>query len=280
VQGRYSSAAMRTPTLLLSLLLIAPPALADSPLTGLIAEYETGPAAIFQNDGRYGATGTAYKAEDLNQRRNLIRAQRLSLEARLGERHGLILLYAPFDITTRASLPFDLDFRGTLFPQGTVVDSRYLFEGYRASYLYRLIAGEQLTWDVGASFQVRNALVDLSAVDGTRYASESDIGLVFAVKTRLRYQLPSRWWAGLEADALSTFGLLGNTTGGIYDVALTLGVPLDTRGDVQAYARLRLLGGGADVPRRDIYNWGNFGFAQLGIQADLVSLVEHGLGGT
>jgi hypothetical protein len=271
---------MRTPTLLLSLLLLASPALAESPLTGLIAEYETGPAAIFQNDGRYGATGTLYKAEDLNQRRNLIRAQRLSLEARLGERHGLILLYAPFDITTRASLPLDIDFRGTLFPQGTVVDSRYLFEGYRASYLYRLIAGEQLTWDVGGSFQVRNALVDISAVDGTRYASESDIGLVFAVKTRLRYQLPSRWWAALEADALSTFGLLGNTTGGIYDVALSLGVPLDTRGDVQAYARLRLLGGGADVPRRDIYNWGNFGFAQLGVQADLVSLLGHGLGGS
>lgn len=257
-------------------LMAATPALAQSPLKALIAEYETGPAYIFQNDGRYGPTGTDYEADDLNQKANLYRTQRIALEARLGERHGLILLYAPFDITTRATLSRDLDFRGTVFPAGTVVDSRYLFDGYRASYLYRLVNGERFTWDIGASVQIRNALVDLSAVDGSRYSKESDIGVVGALKTRLRYTLPSRVWAGLEADALSTFGLFGNTTGGIYDVALTLGIPLDSKGDVNAYARLRLLGGGADVKRRDIYNWGNFGFAVLGVQADLVSLIDRG----
>lgn len=264
---------MRIP--LLALLLVATPALAESPLSALLLEYETGPAYIFQNDGRYGPTGTDFEADDLNQKSTLYRTWRASLEARLGERHGLILLYAPFDITTRATLPKDIDFRGTVFPAGTVVDSRYLFDGYRASYLYRLIDGERFTWDIGASVQIRNALVGLSAVDGTRYAKESDIGVVGALKTRLLYRLPSRVWAGLEADALSTFGLLGDTTGGIYDVALTLGVPLSTRDDVSAFARLRLLGGGADVKSRDIYNWANFGFAVLGVQADLVSLFDR-----
>jgi len=262
--------------LLLALTLAATPALAESPLSALVLEYETGPAYIFQNDGRYGPTGTDYEADDLNQKSTLYRSQRIALEARLGERHGLILLYAPFDVTTRATLPKDIDFRGTVFPTGSVVDSRYLFEGYRASYLYRLINRERFSWDIGASVQIRNALVSLGAVDGTRYAKESDIGVVGAFKTRLRYELPSGVWAGLEADALSTFGLLGNTTGGIYDVALTLGVPLSTQRDVNAYARLRLLGGGADVQRRDIYNWGNFGFAVIGVQADLVSLVQRG----
>jgi hypothetical protein len=262
---------------LLVLTLLSTPALAASPLTGLTAEYETGPAAIFQNDGRYGPSGTSYSAEDLQQNATLYRTWRSAVEARLGARHGLILLYAPFDVTTRATLSRDIDFRGTVFPAGTVVDSRYLFDGLRGSYLFRLIDGERFKWDIGASVQIRNALVGLGAVDGSRYSQESDIGVVGALKTRLRYELPSRVWAGLEADALSTFGLVGNTTGGIYDVALTLGVPLNTRGDVNAYARLRLLGGGADVTRRNIYNWGNFGFAVLGVQADLVSLVERGL---
>lgn len=265
-------------TSLLALILVATPALADSPLKALIAEYEVGPAYIFQNTGRYGPEGTEYEADDINQQRNLVKAQRISLEARLGERHGLILLYAPFDITTRAALPFDLNFRGTVFPQGMVLDSRYLFEGYRASYLYRLIDGEHFKWDIGASVQVRNALVGFSAVDGSLYAYESDIGLVAVVKTRVWHQLPSRVWWAFEADALSTFGLLGNTEGGIYDVALTLGVPLGAKGDVDAFARLRLLGGGADVRSRNIYNWGNFGFAVIGVKADLVSLVERGLG--
>ena len=258
---------------LLALCLLSSPALAQSPLSALVAEYETGPAAIFQNDGSYGATGTAYSATDLNQNATLYPTWRVALEARLGQRHGLILLYAPFDVRTRATLTRDLDFRGTLFPAGTVVDSRYLFDGFRGSYLFRIIQGERFTWDVGASVQIRNALVGLGSVDGERYSQESDIGVVGALKTRLQYTLPSGVWAGLEADALSTFGLVGNTRGGIYDVALTLGVPLSARRDVSAYARLRLLGGGADVSRRNIYNWGNFGFALLGVQADLVSLV-------
>ncbi|WP_434389681.1 hypothetical protein [Melittangium boletus] len=261
--------------LLISSLLLAAPALADSPLRALIAEAETGPAAIFQNDGRYGPTGTEYSAQDLNQTATLYRTWRVAVEARLGARHGLILLYAPFEVSTRATLTRDLDFRGTLFASGSVVDHRYLFDGYRASYLFRLLDGERFQWDVGASVQIRNALVGLSGADGTRHAQESDIGVVGAFKTRLRYTLPSRVWAGLEADALSTFGLVGNTTGGIYDLALTLGVPLDTRGEVNAYARLRWLGGGADVARRDIYNWANFGFALVGVQADLVSLFAH-----
>ncbi len=260
---------------LLVLLLAAAPALADSPLTALHAEFETGPAAIFQNDGRYGATGTAYSARDLNQTATLALTWRAAVEARLGRRHGLILLYAPFELTTRTSLARDIDFRGTVFASGSVVDHRYLFDGYRASYLFRLIDGERFSWDVGASVQIRNALVGLGAVDGSRYAQESDIGVVGALKTRLRYTLPSGVWAGFEADALSTFGLVGNTTGGIYDLALTLGIPLVERQDVNVYARLRLLGGGADVQRRDIYNWGNFGFALLGVEADLVSLFGH-----
>ena len=262
-------------TALLALCLTAAPALADGVPTALIAEAETGPAAIFQNDGRYGPTGTSYTAEELNQNATLYRTWRLALETRLGARHGLILLYAPFEVTTRATLSRDLDFRGTVFPSGTVVDARYLFDGYRASYLYRLVDGERFQWDIGASVQIRNALVGLGAVDGSRYDQESDIGVVGAVKTRLRYGLASGVWAALEADGLSTFGLLGNTTGGIYDVALTLGVPLNARRDVSAYARLRLLGGGADVSGRNIYNWGNFGFAQLGLQADLVSLFSR-----
>jgi hypothetical protein len=60
-------------------------------------------------------------------------------------------------------------------------------------------------------------------------------------------------------------------------LSLILGIPLSARDDVSTYARLRLLGGGADVKRRDIYIWGNFGFTVTGVQAYLVSLVERGL---
>ena len=74
-------------TTLLVLTLLSMPAFAASPLTGLVAEYETGPAAIFQNDGRYGASGTSYSAEDLQQNATLYRTWRAAVEARLGTRY-------------------------------------------------------------------------------------------------------------------------------------------------------------------------------------------------
>ncbi len=249
---------------------------AGTPLRALWLDYEIGAAWIAQNDGRYGATGTEYSADDLDQRDNLVVAQRLHLEGRLGERHGIILLYAPLDLKTRATLPRDIDFRGTVFREGTVVDSRYLFDGIRGSYLYRLIGNERLQWDGGASLQVRNARVAIGSVDGAQYAAERDIGLVFALKTRLTYKTPSRLWASLEADGSSSFGLIPNVSGAIYDVALTLGMPLTQRSDeVSGFLRLRWVGGGADVERRDIYNWGNFGFVLAGVRGDLQSLIQR-----
>ncbi len=249
------------------------PARADVPLRGLWLDYEIGPAYIAQNDNRYGPTGTEFTADDVNQRDNLFVAQRLQLEGRLGERHGIILLYAPLDLVTRATLNRDIDFRGTVFREGTVVDSRYLFDGIRGSYLYRIIQRDRLEWDGGASLQVRNARVALANADGTQYAAEEDIGLVFALKTRLTWRTTSRLWASLEADGFSSFGVVPGVTGAIYDVALTLGIPLTRQSDdLSAFLRLRWVGGGADVERRDIENWGNFGFVLAGVRGDLQSL--------
>jgi hypothetical protein len=184
----------------------------------------------------------------------------------------VILLYAPFEVTTRVTLDEELRFRDTTFPGASVVDHRYLFDGFRASYLYRVLAGAPLTLDAGGSLQIRNAEVAFTAVDGSRHDAETDIGLVFALKARLRYTTASGPYGELEADALSTFGLLGDTEGAIYDVALTAGVPLGAH--VEAFLSLRLLGGGADVPDRAIYNWGNFGSATAGLRVALDGLFD------
>ena len=232
----------------------------------VVLRYETGPAAIFQNDGEYGAGGTRYEASDVGQTRNLLRGARTSGELTLG-RHTVILLYAPFEVTTRVTLDEELRFRDTTFAAASVVDHRYQFDGYRASYLYRLLDGTGLTIDAGASLQIRNAEVAFSTADGSLHDSENDVGVVFALKGRLRYTTGAGLYGELEADALSTFGLLGDTEGAIYDVALTAGVPLNRA--IEAVLCLRLVGGGADVPDRAIYNWANFGSATAGLRITL-----------
>lgn len=217
--------------------------------------YEAGPSYVAQNDGEYGATGTRYDADDVGQRDNLVVTSRTSLELAAG-RHTVILLYAPFELRTRVELDRDVQFRDELFMAGTVVDHRYLFDGYRASYLYRVLDGP-LSLDVGGSLQIRNANVAFATGDGTRQALEDDIGLVGAAKLRVWWRPSSdRAWAALEADGFSTFGLLSNVKGAIYDTQLTVGYPV-ARG-VDLFLGARLLGGGADVQSQQIYNWANF----------------------
>jgi hypothetical protein len=216
--------------------------------------YETGPSLVLQNDGRYGATGTPFEAGDVGQQDNLVRTSRTSFELAIG-RHTMILLYAPFELRTQVALDRDLQFRDVRFPAATVVDHRYLFDGYRASYLYRVLDGA-LRFELGGSVQIRSAEVAFTATDGSLRAEQDDIGVVPALKVRARWQPDPKLWAALEADGSSTFGLLDGTTGGLYDVQLTLGHPIG-RG-VELFLGARLLGGGADVEDQNIDNWANY----------------------
>lgn len=238
-------------------------------LEELVLEWEAGPLTILRNDGRYGAEGTEYTANDTAQKDNLVVSQRLSLELEIVPRHRLILLYAPLEVVTRATLGNDLRFRDTLFPAGSLVDHRYLFDGYRLSYLWGAVR-RAVDLDVGASFQIRNANVAFSTVDGTLHDAEADIGLVFALKLRFRWDTPWGPWMVFDADGFSTFGLAGDTTGAIYDTALSLGLPA-TEG-LDFFFRARLLGGGADVPDRNLENWAHFLSFTAGVRVDLPAL--------
>ena len=128
-------------------------------------QYETAPAYIAQNDGTYGANGTHYSAHDVGQRDNLLLSSRTSLELSSG-RHRAILLYAPFEANTEVTLDRDLQVRDERFLAGTVVDHRYLFDGYRASYLYRWLERGPVTLEGGGSIQIRNGEVAFASVDG------------------------------------------------------------------------------------------------------------------
>lgn len=244
--------------------LLAPSVAAASPQ--VILGHEAGPAYVAQNDGRYGVDGTPYDAGDVGQQDTLAITRRTTIEVRTG-RHAIVALYAPFALDTRVTLADDLQFRDERFTAGTVVDHRYVFDGFRLSYLYGVVPDGAWRLEAGGSLQVRSALVAFGSADGAQYAAQSDIGLVGALKLRLTHQPGDTWWGRVEADALSTFGLLGDTSGAIYDVAVSTGYPV--RRGVDAYLTLRLLGGGAEVPDQAIDNWGNYVSAAAGLSVEL-----------
>ena len=226
--------------------------------------WESGPAYVAQNEGRYGSAGTEYDADDVGQQKTLVRVERAFIE--LGAaRHRLIFTYIPFELRTRVALAQELRFRDQVFAAGTVVDHRYLFDGVRASYLFNLLTPER-PWalEVGGSFQVRSADVAFTAVDGSQHAAQDDIGPVFALKSRLTWTpSPGMAWGRIDADAISTFGLIGDTSGGLYDLALVLGLPVHPRLDLTFTTRV--YGGGADVPDENLRNWATFLSATAGL---------------
>lgn len=234
----------------------------------LVVDAEVGAAYLFQNDGRYGVDGTLYTAAEVGQQRNLAVAVRLAVEARIS-RHTVIATWAPLDLTTRTTLTRALTFRTTTFAEQAVVDHRYLFDGYRLTYLFGLVQTSRFTLGLGASLQVRNASVEFRSVDASpaQFAVERDIGLVGAVRVRARFDA-GPVYALADVDFFNSFGI--GLAAGIHDIALTLGVPVVPGFDL--LLRLRLVGGGANVPSRDLYNWGNFGFAVLGVRVDLPQL--------
>jgi hypothetical protein len=233
--------------------------------------FETGLAYVAQNDGRYGATGTPYEASEVGQQDNLARTTRTSVELAFG-RHTVILLYAPFALTTEVELERDLVFRDETFPAGSVVRHDYLFDGYRGSYLYRVVDRPRLGLELGGSVQIRNADVAFTSGDGTQRAHQSDIGVVAAAKARLWVRPRANGtWGALETDAFSTFGLLDGVSGGIYDLGLMVGQPIG-RG-VELVLVARLLGGGAEVEDKNIDNWANFVSFSAGVRIALDTLL-------
>jgi hypothetical protein len=263
---------MRLTILVLVMLGAVRVAVAEGPAVRATVSYEAGPAYIAQNDGRYGAGGTRYGAGDVGQQSNLVIARRTSLELAAGH-HRLVFLYAPFDVTTQITLARDLQFRDTRFTAGTVVDHRYLFDGYRASYLYRALDRGPLSLEVGGSLQIRNAEVAFRSGDGALRDAENDIGLVVAAKARLWYRPTTTVaWGALEADGFSTFGLVPGVRGAIYDTQLMAGYPVGRGVDLVFGARL--VGGGARVESRDIYNWANFVSFTAGARVSLDQLLD------
>ncbi len=216
---------------------------------------EVGPVWLGQNDGRYGKDGTSYSARTVGQDQTLFLSQRLTGEARWGDVHRLILLVAPLDVTTRTRLDREVKFRDTVFPAGTVVDSRYLFDGFRLSYLREVSRWDGGSWELGASAQIRNAEVSFVDVPGTRYEAERDIGFVPILKTRWRQELPTGGTFVLDLDALGAAGI-PQFQGGILDGAARIHLPLSR--DLETFLRIRYLTGGAKVPDRAIENWGQY----------------------
>jgi hypothetical protein len=175
---------------------------------------------------------------------------RMSAEFAFSERHNLIFLYQPLDLRSQVRLDRDVVVDGGTFSEGTAVDLRYGFDFYRLTYHYDLAPSPDLEIGVGGGFQMRDAVIVFTAVDGSLRRDDRDLGPVPLLKFRGRLDTDSGAWFGTEIDGFyaSSRIINGSTessfSGAILDANLRAGATLSP--GLDAFLNLRYLGGGGD----------------------------------
>lgn len=240
--------------------------------TSFTATAELGALGVGYNKLQFGKTGTPFDLRLRGGETNLYFNTRWSLDAKLGGRHHVVVLYQPLDIATTETLRKDLNVDGTVFPKGTVVDFNYGFSFYRGSYLYDLTATDDTRFSIGGSLQIRNANITFRSADGTLFEAQRDIGPVPLLKVLWERRL-NGWWYGTEFDGIYApvsylNGSDNEVRGALVDWNFRAGLPLQDFAD--AYLFLRYLGGGAEGESEDGFNenWIHTGVVGAGFRLE------------
>ena len=205
--------------------------------------------------------------------------RRLSGDILLGSRHRLVFLVQPIDIRTEVSLSSDLTVDDETYPANTNMELRYGFDFYRLSYLYDFFKDPKNELAVGASLQIRDAVIVFApkSDETLELRSERNVGPVPALKFRAKYYLSDYVWLGTEIDGIYAAGrgITGSTevstdfVGAIIDASLRAG--FTPRPPVDVFLNLRYLGGGAEGTDTDDPGPGD-GYTKNWLHAFSVSL--------
>jgi hypothetical protein len=211
---------------------------------------EIGTLAVVAHRIQFSKSGTMIDYVEDGGQDNLFPYTRLQSELTLGDRHSVVLLYQPLNLTTRARLSRDLVIDNATFEKGSGMRFRYGFDFYRGSWLYDLQEEKKKEFALGLSLQIRNATIDFEDLDGETFRANRDIGPVPVLKMRVRQPMGKQgaFW-GFEADGFYApikylNGSDVDVIGAILDTSARVGVP--TQNGVDVFLSLRYIGGGAE----------------------------------
>jgi len=231
---------------------------------------EIGFLGVLDHKIQFGNSGTYFDYRKDGGQDVLFPIIRPSLEFDFKDRNTFVFLIQPLRLESQVLLNEDLIVDEQLYPAGSGVNILYNFPFYRLSYLRELCPErERFKFAIGPTLQIRNATISFESIDGTRFRTNRDVGLVPALKIRTRYDLTSNVFMELEADGIYApvsylNGSDNEVVGAILDASLRSGVQLND--PVTAFLNLRYLGGGAVGTSDDtegpsdgyVRNWLNF----------------------
>ncbi len=210
---------------------------------------EIGSLAPLSHVIQFDKQGTEFNYIKQGGQDNLYLFARLSADLDIGDRNSLVLLYQPLNLTSTVRLDDDLVVDDATFAAGTPMNLRYGFDFVRASWLYDLQPDRDRELALGLSLQLRNAVIDFQAVDGSEQRSNRDIGPVPILKFRTRQPWGERGFWGVEADGFYApvsylNGDNNEVVGAILDGSVRAGLEMSS--GVDMFVNLRYIGGGAE----------------------------------
>ena len=217
-------------------------------------EVELGPVWQSRNDVRIPNNDSATEFSMRNiQGSGPFAAWRVSLAYAFNPKHEILFLAAPLSIASTGELTEPVSFAGENFTAGPGVEGRYKFNSYRATYRYRIFAGDRWTWKLGVTGKIRDAKVELR--DQTTQASDDNLGFVPLIHLDGQCQLSKKWKFHFNMDGLAA------PQGRAFDIS--------ARGEYDISKKwtvgfgYRMLEGGADVDDVFTFAWLHYATASL-----------------
>jgi hypothetical protein len=219
----------------------------DSPYA-LELSYELGAVKVLKNTLQVGSDSTNFDFVTQGGEEILLPFQRFSGNLSLAERHNIVLLYQPLEITTNVTFREDVKVDTITFDKGESMRLKYGFPFWRLSYLYDFIDNGKLELGAGLSLQFRNASIVFEGLESGKLFTSQNLGPVPIIKVRGSYRFDNGFFAGLEVDGFYADSAFFNGAdfqfeGSILDASLRAGVELANKTD--AFLNLRFLGGHA-----------------------------------
>lgn len=210
---------------------------------------ESGMLTVLNHSIQFGQAGTQFDYKEEGNQDILFPFLRFQAALRLFESHELVLLYQPLEVVTKAKAARAITVYTTVFPVDTVLDLKYGFSFYRASYVWYFLKDGKNELGAGLSLQVRNASIIFEAADGSGIAIQENVGPVPILKIAGKYTLDNGLWGAVDADGFYASSAIFNGAafpfvGAIWDVSLRVGIEL--KNGISPYLNVRMLGGGAE----------------------------------
>jgi hypothetical protein len=216
-------------------------------------DFETGAVFTGYNDVRIpGDQGTPFSLkDDLVPKTKLF--YRIRLNYTIKSRHTFSLLYAPLEIKSEGSVPYEIFFEGVVFDPNTQLIGTYKFNSYRLTYRYGIIQKPRFEFGLGFTAKIRDASIALSSSGQT--SAKENVGFVPIINFRLLWRIDDKFGLLLDGDALVA------PQGRAEDVLIA--VTYKFYDNLGIRAGYRILEGGAD--NDEVYNFALFHYASAGI---------------